>query len=229
MCVLESYDKLCCTVFRELLLVCFGAWRTLPNSILFIAYMFTFSLMACMRIAVKMLYEAIAFDARHCVNVFIYGFHGTGVDVAKSLRVSRNNHYRLRGFISDELDMIGKHTMGCRVYPNDEQLFDRLKKKKVDTIIISPSKVSDLENSGMLDKLFSHDIHVMTVPPLSDCMDDGLIKDIQIEDWLRGEPVQVDMRKIAAHIEGRRVMVTGAAGAVGREIVRQLATLNPYQ
>lgn len=71
----------------------------------------------------------------------------------------------------------------------------------------------------MLDKLFSHDIHVMTVPPLSDCMDDGLIKDIQIEDWLRREPVQVDMRKITAHIEGRRVMVTGAAGAVGREIV----------
>ena len=92
--------------------------------------MFTFSLMACMRIAVKMLYEAIAFDARHCVNVFIYGFHGTGVNVAKSLRVSRNNHYRLRGFISDEPDMIGKHTMGCRVYPNDEQLFDRLKKKE---------------------------------------------------------------------------------------------------
>ena len=85
----------------------------------------------------------------------------------------------------------------------------------MDTIIISPSKVSDLENSGMLDKLFSHDIHVMTVPPLSDCMDDGLIKDIQIEDWLRREPVQVDMRKITAHIEGRRVMVTGAAGAVG--------------
>lgn len=206
-----------------------GLGETLPNSILFIAYMFTFSLMACMRIAVKMLYEAIAFDARHCVNVFIYGFHGTGVNVAKSLRVSRNNHYRLRGFISDEPDMIGKHTMGCRVYPNDEQLFDRLKKKKVDTIIISPSKVSDLENSGMLDKLFSHDIHVMTVPPLSDCMDDGLIKDIQIEDWLRREPVQVDVRKITAHIEGRRVMVTGAAGAVGREIVRQLATLNPYQ
>ena len=202
-----------------------GLGETLPNSILFMAYMFTFSLMACMRIAVKMLYEAIAFDARHCVNVFIYGFHGTGVNVAKSLRVSRNNHYRLRGFISDEPDMIGKHTMGCRVYPNDEQLFDCLKKKKVDTIIISPSKVSDLENSGMLDKLFSHDIHVMTVPPLSDCMDDGLIKDIQIEDWLRREPVQVDVRKITAHIEGRRVMVTGAAGSIGSELCRQLAHL----
>lgn len=206
-----------------------GLGETLSNSILFIAYILTFSFMACMRIAVKMLYEAIAFDTRHCVNVFIYGFHGTGVNVAKSLRVSRSNHYRLRGFISDEPDMIGKHTMGCRVYANDDCLFDTLKKKNVQTIIISPGKITDLENSGMLKKLLSHDIHLMTVPPLSDCMDDGLIKDIQIQDWLRREPVTIDMRKIATHVEGRRIMITGAAGAVGRGIVRQLAALNPYQ
>lgn len=68
-CVLESYDKLCCTVLGNYCWSVSGLGETLPNSILFIAYMFTFSLMACMRIAVKMLYEAIAFDARHCVNV----------------------------------------------------------------------------------------------------------------------------------------------------------------
>ena len=61
---------------------------------------------------------------------------------------------------------------------------------------------------------------ILDTPCLLYTSDDGLIKDIQIEDWLRREPVQVDMRKITAHIEGRRVMVTGAAGAVGREIVR---------
>lgn len=206
-----------------------GLGETLPNSILFIAYVLSFSFMVCMRIGVKMLYEAISFDARHCVNVFIFGFYGTGVNVAKSLRVSRNNHYRLRGFISDEPDMIGKHTMGCRVYANDDRLFERLKKKNVQTVIISPGKIGDLEESGMLEKLHSHNIHVMTVPPLSNCMDDGVIKDIQIEDWLRREPVQIDLRKIAVHIEGRRIMITGAAGAVGRGIIRQLAALNPYQ
>lgn len=207
----------------------FGLGETLPNGILFVAYILTFSSMACLRIAVKMLYEAIAFDARHCVNVFIYGFHGTGVNVAKSLRVTRSNHYRLRGFISDEPDMVGKHTMGCRVYANDDRLFECMKKKNVQAVIISPSKVADLEKSGMLEKLLSHDIHVITLPPLSDCMDDGLLKDIQIEDWLRRDPVKLDMRKITAHVKGRRVMITGAAGAVGRGIVRQLAALNPYQ
>ncbi|WP_276858571.1 SDR family NAD(P)-dependent oxidoreductase [Bacteroides fluxus] len=211
---------------------CWSVWglgETLPNTILFIAYIFTFSLMVCLRIAVKMLYEAIAFDARHSVNVFIYGSHGTGVNVAKSLRVSRNNHFRLCGFISDEPDMIGKHTMGCRVYANDDELFFHLKKKNVHTVIVSPDKVAGLEDSGVLDKWLAHAIQVMTVPPLSDCMDDGLIKDIQIEDWLRREPVQIDIRRIASHIEGQRIMVTGAAGAIGRGIVRQLAALNPYR
>lgn len=206
-----------------------GLGETLPGSILFIAYIFSFIFMVSLRIAVKMLYEAIAFDARHSVNVFIYGFHGTGVNVAKSLRVSRNNHFRLRGFISDEPDMIGKHTMGCRVYANDDKLFEHLKKKNVQTVIVSPGKIADLETLGVLDELSSHNIHVMTIPPLSNCLDDGLIKDIQIEDWLRREPVQIDLRKITPHIEGNRIMITGAAGTIGREIVRQLATLNPYR
>lgn len=206
-----------------------GLGETLPNSILFVAYVFTFSLMVCVRIAVKMLYEVIAFDVRHCMNVFIYGFRGTGVDVAKSLRVTRSNHYRLRGFISDEPDMIGRHTMGCRIYPNDERLYECMKKKNVNTVIVSPGKIAELEQSGMLDKLLSHDIYVMTVPPLSDCVNDGGMKNLQIEDWLRKEPIQIDTRKIAVHVEGHRVMVIGAAGAVGRGIIRHLAALNPYQ
>lgn len=211
---------------------CWSVWglgETLPNRVLFIAYIFTFSFMVCVRIAVKMLYEAIAFDVRHCINVFIYGFRGTGVNVAKSLRVTRSNHYRLCGFISDEPDMIGRHTMGCRVYPNDDRLYERMKKRNVHTVIVSPEKVAELEKTGILDKLLSHDIYVMTVPPLSDCVDDGAIKNVQIEDWLRREPVHIDTRKIAAHVEGRRVLVIGAAGAVGRGIIRHLAALNPYE
>lgn len=206
-----------------------GWGGALPGSILFIAYILTLSLMICLRITVKMLYETIAFDARHSVNVFIYGFRGTGVNVAKSLRVNRNNHFRLRGFISDEPGMIGRHTMGCKVYANDRHLFDRLAKEKVQTVIVSPGKEVELEKTGMMEVFHSHNINVMTLPPFSNCVDDGVIKDIQIEDWLRREPLQVDVRKITSYIEGRRIMVIGAAGIVGREIVRQLAALNPYR
>lgn len=206
-----------------------GLGETLPNGIIFIAYILNFTLMVCLRILVKMLHEALSFDKRHCVNVFIYGFRGGGVNIAKSMRVSKNNHYRVCGFITDEAGMIGKHTMGCRVYANDDKLFQYLKKKNVRTVIVSPDKLNDIELSGTMKLLFAQDIQVLTVPPLSDCMNDDVIKDIQIEDWLRREPIHVDIRKIASYVEGHRVLITGAAGAVGREIVRQLATLNPYQ
>lgn len=207
----------------------FSRTEILPGSVLFIAYMLTFSLMLCLRIAVKMLYEQIAFDARHSVNVFIYGIFGSGVNVAKALRVSRNNHFRLCGFISDEPDMIGKHSMGCRVYANNGKLLSILDKKKVQTVIVSPDKELELEKSGILEKMQVRNIHVMVLPPLSDCVDDGLIKNIQIDDWLRREPIKVDIRKIASLIEGGRIMIVGAAGAVGKEIVRQLAAMNPYR
>ena len=94
---------------------------------------------------------------------------------------------------------------------------------------MAPDKLVDLESSGVMERMLAQNIHVMTVPPLSNCLDDGIIKDIHIEDWLRREPIQADIRKIAAYIEGHRILVTGAAGAVGREIVHQLAALNPYQ
>lgn len=207
----------------------FGFGETLPNGIVFIAYILNFTFMVCLRILVKMLHEALSFDDRHCVNVFIYGFRGTGVNIAKSMRVSRNNHYRVCGFISDEPWMIGKHTMGCRVYANNNKLFEHLKRKNVQTVVVAPDKLVDLESSGVMERMLAQNIHVMTVPPLSNCLDDGIIKDIHIEDWLRREPIQADIRKIAAYIEGHRILVTGAAGAVGREIVHQLAALNPYQ
>ncbi|WP_291530266.1 polysaccharide biosynthesis protein [Bacteroides sp. UBA939] len=207
----------------------FGMGETLPCGVVFVAYIFNLIFMVCLRILVKMLHEVLSFDNKRCVNVFIYGCHGVGVNIAKSLRISRDNHYRVRGFISDQLWMIGKHTMGCRVYANDSALFGHLKRKDVHTVIVSSDKLADLELSGTMGKMLAHDIHVMVISPLSNCLNDGIVKKNQIEDWLRSEQVHVDIRKIAACIEGRRILITGAAGAVGREIIRQLAVYNPYQ
>lgn len=204
----------------------------LPTSMILTAYAINFSLMVCMRILVKMVHELMTFDRRHSVRVFIYGFKGTGVNVAKSLRVNRNNYFRLKGFISDDAGFIGKQAMGCRVYANDEGLLDVLIEHRVQAIIVSPEKVRRLETSGMIDRLIASDIRVLTVPPLNEWKDGRIqsmeIKDIQIEDLLQREPIHVDIRRIASHIEGKRILVTGAAGSIGREIVRQIAALNPY-
>lgn len=206
-----------------------GGGTALPNGIVFVAYLLNVSFMVALRILVKLLHELMSFDDRRCVNVFVYGFQGTGVNIAKSMRVSRSNRYRVCGFISDEPGMIGKHVMGCRVYANDDRLSEQLKKKRVHTVIVSSEAMANLEQSGMAERMLSEGTHLLTVPPLSDSLNDGIMKDMHIEDWIRRDPVHIDLCREAAYVAGCRVLVIGAAGAVGREIVRQLAALNPGQ
>lgn len=100
-----------------------------PFSVLGMAYIINFGLMAISRMVAKLMFDALNFDALHSVNVFIYGAKEAGVNIAKSLRVNLKNHYRLKGFIADEAKLIGKVLMGVKVYANDEKLMDLLDEK----------------------------------------------------------------------------------------------------
>ncbi|WP_294610028.1 nucleoside-diphosphate sugar epimerase/dehydratase [uncultured Bacteroides sp.] len=207
--------------------------RLAPVSVLFMAYIISFAMMSCSRIVVKMFYELLNFDGSHSANVFIYGAKEAGVNIAKALRVNLRNHYRLRGFIADEPELINKVMMGVRVFPNDESLIDVLSDRDVHTIIISPAKMEELKKSDMADRLLAHNIKMMTAPPLSEWSGQTLnrtqLKEIQIEDLLQRNPIEIDIHKVASHLEGKRVMITGAAGSIGSEIMRQVASFNPYK
>ena len=207
--------------------------RLAPVSVLFMAYIISFAIMSCSRIVVKMFYELLNFDGSHSANVFIYGTKEAGVNIAKALRVNLRNHYRLRGFIADEPELINKVMMGVKVFPNDESLIDVLNDRDVHTIIISPAKMEELKKSDMADRLLAHNIKLMTAPPLSEWSGQTLnrtqLKEIQIEDLLQRDPIEIDIHKVASHLEGKRVMITGAAGSIGSEIMRQVASFNPYK
>ena len=207
--------------------------RLAPVSVLFMAYIISFAIMSCSRIVVKMFYELLNFDGSHSANVFIYGAKEAGVNIAKALRVNLRNHYRLRGFIADEPELINKVMMVVKVFPNDESLIDVLNDRDVHTIIISPAKMEELKKSDMADRLLAHNIKLMTAPPLSEWSGQTLnrtqLKEIQIEDLLQRDPIEIDIHKVASHLEGKRVMITGAAGSIGSEIMRQVASFNPYK
>ena len=207
--------------------------RLAPVSVLFMAYIISFAIMSCSRIVVKMFYELLNFDGSHSANVFIYGAKEAGVNIAKALRVNLRNHYRLRGFIADEPELINKVMMGVKVFPNDESLIDVLNDRDVHTIIISPAKMEELKKSDMADRLLAHNIKLMTAPPLSEWSGQTLnrtqLKEIQIEDLLQRDPIEIDIHKVASHLEGKRVMITGAAGSIGSEIMRQVASFNSYK
>ena len=204
-----------------------------PVSVLFMAYVSSFAMMVCSRVVVKTFFELINFDGRHSVNVFIYGAKEAGVNIAKALRVNLRNHYRLRGFIADEPELIGKVMMGVKVYPNDENIIDVLNERRAHTLIISPAKMEELKKSDMADRLLANGIKLMTAPPLSEwnaqTLNKNQLKEIQIEDLLQRDPIVIDIQKVASHLEGKRVMITGAAGSIGSEIMRQVASFNPYK
>ncbi len=188
-------------------------------------------LMIFSRILVKEVYETITGNDRKPVNVFIYGTKEAGISVAKSLRGNNEFNYRVLGFISDESHMVGKELMGVTIYENNENLFRVLVSKNVRTIIVSPQKMQEIKNSALLANFVDHDISLLTTAPVNEwngtLKSKEQLKDIQIEDLLPRDPININMLEIALNIEGKRVMVTGAAGSIGSEIVRQVASFNP--
>lgn len=208
-------------------------YQIAPVSVLLMSYIISFAMMSCSRIIVKTIYEQIRFDGSHSANVFVYGAKEVGVNIAKSLRVNLRNHYRLRGFIVDEPELVGKTMMGVETFPNDENLMDVLNERDIHTVIVSPSKMNVLKQSDMADRLLEQNIRLMTAPPLSEwsgqTLDRDQLKDIQIEDLLERDPIKIDIHKVASQLEGKRVLITGAAGSIGSEIMRQVASFNPYK
>lgn len=207
--------------------------KYMPDSVIFMAYVLNFALMACSRILTKVLYESVNFDGNNSTSVFIYGVREAGINIAKSLRVNLKDHYRLRGFIVDNPELVNKVMMGVKAYANDENLMDILVYKDIKAVIISPLKMKQLIGSELLDNLLSRHIKLLLAPPLSEwnnrTLERSQLKEIQIEDLLQREPIEVDIQKIASHLEGKRVMITGAAGSIGSEIMRQVASFNPYK
>ena len=207
--------------------------QLLSIPVLLIAYIVSFMIMAISRMFIKMLYDYFNQDrATDQLNTYIYGTT-TGIDIAKALRTEKDNRFRIMGFVADNPDMWGKVMMGVKVYPNDKNLQEQLDHDHVQAMIVSPAKAKFLRNSDMADRLLKQGIQVFVAPEVSDDWSGSgkmsPIKEVQIEDLLGRDPIKINMKEIASHLEGKRVLITGAAGSIGSEIMRQVAMFNPYQ
>lgn len=200
--------------------------------VMVIAYICNLFIMFMFRVAIKEAYDWLKQHLKASTQVMIYGAKSAGINVAKAMRVMPDVNYQICGFIADEPELIGKNLMGVKVYPNDENLVDLLVRKGVHTIIVSPRKMDQLKNTDFADRMMRGNIRLLGIPAFSewngDTLSSGDIKEIQIEDLLQRDPIKIDMRKVASHLEGKRVMITGAAGSIGSEIMRQVASFNPF-
>ncbi len=196
--------------------------------------LFVIALMWTVRIWVKTLYE----DSIHRADLsrtFILGVREGGVALAKNIRSSSESPYKVVGFVSDEQDRDMKHRrlMGLRVYPFGSGLPETMRRANVATLIVSPLKMGLLqENEEIVNALVDAGIKIMVMPKARewDGKSDINISElhpIDVEDLLPREKIEVDMKAAADLLQGKVVMITGAAGSIGSEMVRQVATYAP--
>ncbi len=202
-------------------------------AVLTISYVATFVLMVLPRMFIKSINESLNEDNIQTYNTFIYGTKRGGINIAKAIRNTRPNKFHLKGFVADDPMMKGKVMMGVNVYLNDENLIDSIRENHVEALIVSPVKADLLKETDIADRLLRENVAIYLAPDLTDDWQGlqraNLIRQAQIEDLLGREPIHINMQKVASHLEGKRVLITGAAGSIGSEIMRQVAIFNPYQ
>ena len=208
-------------------------WTFSPLSVLMITYVVSFLLLATSRMAIKMLNDYFNQSVKTQLNTYIYGTQ-SGMDIAKAVRTGVEHKFHIRGVITDEPDLAGKVMMGVNVYRNDERLIERIRQDRVDAVIVSPDKAELLKESDVADRLLQENVKIFLAPEVSDDWtgdhrEARVIKEVQIEDLLGRDPIKINMKEIASLLEGKRVLITGAAGSIGSEIMRQVARFNPYQ
>ncbi len=196
-------------------------------------FFFNVFLMIISRIVIKEIYEGVVGRGDKQIPVFVYGTKQIGVNLGKGIRRNTGYKYKLMGFIASDSDMVGKKLVGVDVYEYNEKLFDILDKKNIGTIIVSQGRFEDENIQDVLESFAEHGVKLLTTTsPFSEWGEElnlnSQLKEVEIEDLLPRTPININMREIASNLEGKRVMITGAAGSIGSEIVCQVARFNPY-
>lgn len=203
-----------------------------PRGVLALFAISTF-LMWVERVCVKRLFDSFHMD--EAVSVAIYGTKAGGISLANSITSVKVKKYRLKAFISDGQEMKNTVLMGKKVYLNGQGIAAEMKMLGVDTLLVSPLK-SELfrENTAMVDEFIAAGIHIMMMPAAqtwdgkSDLTPSHL-HEVEIEDLLPRDKIEVDMNAIGVLLEGKKILITGAAGSIGSEMVRQVARFEPAE
>ena len=188
-----------------------------------------------MRVLIKALFDVSQPDKR-AMRVLIYGALTGGVGLAKNINSQRPRRFLLEGFISHDPRATHIKLMGKKVYNVNDDLAAIVKSKRVEAVLVSPLRVEEFrDNQEVQNVLIGAGCKIfMAQNALEAHIKDGQIteadmqlKEVSVEDLLPRSEIHVDMESVGRQIEGKRILITGAAGSIGSEIVRQIASFQP--
>jgi len=191
-------------------------------------------IMWSVRMIVKYMYEYYKTD-QDARGVFIYGVKTGGLSIARALSSPNNTTFKLKGFISDADDMIGKRLMGVKVYENNNKIIRQMELENANTLFVSPLKQEEfVKNPEMVDLLIENGIAIYTMNTTMEWdgksdISTAQLREIEIEDLLPRDEIEIDLTAIEALLKDKSILITGSAGSIGSEIVKQIAKFGPHQ
>ena len=190
-------------------------------------------LMWMLRVGVKYLYD-YSFREKDLMPVFVYGVKEGGIGIAKSIRSDESSRFLLRGFISHLPDFQSHLLMGVKVYEVDEKLREALEKKNIKAVLVSPTRTEQFRNDANLQRILTEmGIKIYMVPQSTEWNGQTVpsiqLKEVSIDDLLPRDEIHIDLKKVGEMLTGQRILITGSAGSIGSEMVRQIASFTPSE
>ena len=204
---------------------------------IFLIFILATLLMWALRIFVKTLYD-VAFSNSRAVRVLIYGAMSGGVGLAKNIMSQRPRRYVVKGFITHHKNTKHQMIMGEKVYSVCDDLAEIIKTNDIEGVLVSPYRTNDFRNNQALqDVIIGAGAKIFMAETAKELNAEGLaenngnsnlqLQEVSVEDLLPRNEIRVDLKSVKELLSGQRVLITGSAGSIGSEIVRQVAKFSP--
>lgn len=182
------------------------------------------------RVIAKTIFD-VSLSDYNIKHAFIYGVKEGGIGLAKQIKNSKPMKFKLMGFISDDTKIKHHHLMGTKVYAPDLNTIRKMRNNNISTLLISPGAINVFcANKDFQDALLAEGIHIyMPTTQEWNRNEQQQLKEVSIEDLLPRDEISIDMESVGAMLHGKRILITGSAGSIGSEMVRQIAKYSPAE
>ena len=204
---------------------------------IFLIYILATLFMWGLRVFVKTLYD-VAFSNSRAMRVLIYGAMSGGVGLAKNIQSQRPRRYVVKGFITHHKNTKHQQIMGERVYSVSEDLSEIIKSNDIEGVLVSPYRTQEFRhNQDLQDVILGAGAKIFMAQNAKELDEEGSegtgytsqvqLQEVSVEDLLPRDEIRVDLKSVEELLSGQRVLITGSAGSIGSEMVRQVAQFKP--